>query len=68
MVPTSWPLLMLLTNGPQDMSEFMRLLPCGLYDVKYLAQTCTSLTGGLKALADKLEQIGRDSRQEATAC
>ncbi|KAH9383170.1 hypothetical protein HPB48_023996 [Haemaphysalis longicornis] len=59
-------LLRLLTNAPlpQDMSEFMevvRLYFPVVYDVKYLAQTCTNLKGGLKTLADKLEveQIGR---------
>ncbi|KAH9366496.1 hypothetical protein HPB48_018089 [Haemaphysalis longicornis] len=58
-------LLKVLTNQPlpEERSQFIELTKIYfpvVYDVQYLVQTCTNLTGGLKTLADKLglEEVG----------
>lgn len=58
-------LLKVLTNQPlpEEKSEFIELMKIYfpvVYDVQYIVQTCTHLTGGLKTLAEKLglEQMG----------
>lgn len=63
-------LLRLLTNKPlpAEKSEFIEVMKIYfpvVYDVQYLVQTCTNLTGGLKTLADKLELKQTGTRHQA---
>ncbi|KAH9360950.1 hypothetical protein HPB48_007031 [Haemaphysalis longicornis] len=63
-------LLRLLTNQPlpAEKSEFIEVMKIyfpAVYDVQYLVQTCTNLTGGLKTLADKLVLEPRGTRHQA---